>query len=340
VLNDKQTRQVDQILHSGKHLLNLINEVLDLAKIESGRFQVSLESIELGDLVSRCIQTLAPIAQQYGVHLHNHICTDIYAIGDYTRVQQVLINLISNGIKYNRSNGSVTVRVEKEGQYAKIVVSDTGVGLSIEQQSQLFQPFNRLGAEMSAIEGTGVGLALTKKLMSLMNGEIGVSSIEGEGSDFWFRLPVDYKVTSSDISSQPESAELSSHSSASKIAKKVLYIEDNPTNQRLMEDIFNDVDMCELVCVASGETGVELAFSDTPDLILLDIDLPGMNGFQVQTILKNNPLTRDIPVVALSANASHKDVEQAKNSGFLDYVTKPIEMKSFINLLDSVLSEE
>ncbi len=336
-LTERQQRQVDQILRSGHHLLNLINEVLDLARIESGHTQVSLEPINLQEVLDDSLEIVRELATQQGIklHLYSDSTTGCFVIADYTRLKQILINLLNNAIKYNVADGEVVLRCELQEQQVQISVSDTGIGIADDQLEQLFEPFNRLGAEHGSIEGTGVGLALTRKLARLMDSDIQVQSVVGEGSVFSFTLPL---LASTKESLTPASEADASASLPSKY--QVLYIEDNPENQRLMQDLCSEIPDLRLHCVDTGEAGFELACSECPDLILLDIDLPGMNGFQVGRMLKNNPLTTKIPLLAISASCATQDKQQASMLGFAGFYTKPFNLNALAQHIQQLLSQQ
>ena len=333
-LPERQLRQVEQIARSGRHLLQLINEVLDLARIESGNLQVSLEPLCAHDVIHDATQIVLPLAEHQGIALAlppAQACALRFE-GDYTRVKQILINLLGNAVKYNRPGGSVEVRCEAAGGRCRITVADTGIGIPASRLGELFQPFNRLGAEAGSVEGTGVGLALTRKLVDLMHGELGVRSREGEGSEFWFELPLCEHAPA-----QRGEARAAVVPQALSRRYRVLHVEDNPANRQLMQDVFEDLGQAELYSVDSAAAGIEAACSDPPDLILMDIDLPGMNGLEAQALLARNPLTAHVPVLAISAAASPQLVRKARAAGFIDYVTKPFDIPSFVARVGQIL---
>ncbi|WP_139215100.1 GAF domain-containing protein [Oceanisphaera psychrotolerans] len=335
-LNERQQRQVEQIYKSGTHLLNLINEVLDLARIEAGRINMSLESILLKEVIDDACDTLAPIAQQQGLDLEiTSSVADAPAVSaDYTRLKQVLINLISNAIKYNRPRGRVEIGCRREPDALRVLVRDTGFGIDPQYLEQLFQPFNRLGAENGTIEGTGVGLALTKSIVEQMGGSIGLENHPGDGCEFWFSLPL--AAPSLKGKAAEELTEQAGPEPVEGQPCSVLYVEDNPANQRLMLEVFEERKWIHLDCVHSAELAFEMACSTPPDLILMDINLPGMSGFDAVRLLARHPQTCAIPVVALSANAMPEDIKNAMRAGFRDYLTKPIDIPRLLALLDSL----
>lgn len=338
-LPDRPRRQVEQIIRSGRHLLSLINEVLDLARIESGKMSISVEPIKAHEVIRDALDLIRPLAAQNTIYLDAPETGqgNAHIMGDYTRVKQVLINLLSNAIKYNRPGGSVSLRGATLPTGYRISIRDTGIGIPAERQGELFQPFNRLGAESGSIEGTGVGLALTRNLVQLMNGTIGVDSEPGKGSEFWFELPLAPDQTLVAATAQPDS--VNALPAAIDTLKHVLYIEDNPANQRLMQELFDDINGVQLACAHTAELGIELACSDPPDLILMDIDLPGMNGFAAQKLLRQNPLTTRIPVIGISADASSDNVRRAREAGFIDYITKPFELAALVQRVNELLNE-
>lgn len=338
-LAERQQRQVDQILRSGHHLLNLINEVLDLARIESGHTQVSLEPIKLQEVIDDTLDIVRALAASQNINLQVQLenTQDCFVEADYTRLKQILINLLSNAIKYNRVNGSVTLRCAMAQGRVHFSVCDSGIGIAADQLEMLFEPFNRLGAEHSSIEGTGVGLALTRKLARLMQTDISVQSTVGEGSVFCFSLPLvaTHLPRQFEVAVNPVTAQ----SVRSIEQRHVLYVEDNPENQRLMQELFSDIADVRLSCVCTAETGFELACSEQPHLILLDIDLPGMNDFQAARMLKNNPLTTHIPLLAISASCAAQDQQQASSLGFAGFYTKPFNLTALAEHIQQLLSE-
>lgn len=336
-LSERQARHTDHIVRSGRHLLSLINEVLDLARIESGHMQVSLEPIDLAEVLEETVETVRPLAAQQHVALHlPAVPACACAVqADYTRLRQVLINLLSNAIKYNRPQGAVWLGCEVRGTRLRLSVRDTGVGIAADKLDQLFQPFNRLGAEAGGVEGTGVGLALTRKLVHLMQGEIGVESVAGEGSVFWIELPLQHGLPAGRAKASPPASLADSAA-----PRRVLCIEDNPANLRLMEDVFAELGGIALACADSAEQGIELACSEPPELILMDIDLPGMDGFAAQRILARNPLTAHVPVLAISARAAPGDIRRARAAGFVDYLTKPLDLAALLDRLRQILESK
>ncbi|MGB4248343.1 MAG: ATP-binding protein [Pseudohongiellaceae bacterium] len=331
-----QQRSISQILKAGWYLLDLINEILDLALVESGKLSLSLEPIGLALIMQEVQAMIEPQARKLDISVSfPQIEETRYIIADRTRMKQILINLLSNAIKYNRPNGSVAVTCNVIGKKRmRISVEDKGVGLSSGQIEQLFQPFNRLGQELHAVEGTGIGLVMTKRLVELMGGKIGVNSVPGEGSTFWVDLNVSLSTQVSAVSSdiiihQRDENTTDQHT--------LLYVEDNPANLMLVEDLIARRPDIHLLSAVDGITGVEMALAHQPDVILMDINLPGINGFRVFEILAADPRTAAIPVVALSANAMPRDIEKGIEAGFFRYLTKPIKVGEFMETLDVVM---
>jgi PAS domain S-box-containing protein len=336
---ESQGESIAQILQAGWHLLNLINEVLDLAVIESGKVSLSLEPVSLSEVISECEAMMEPQAQQRGIEItYQDFDPATYVWADRTRLKQVLINLLSNAIKYNKEHGSVMVAGELLApDRVRVRIEDTGTGLSPEQLAQLFQPFNRLGQEGSGTTGTGIGLVVTKQLAELMEGELGVRSSVGEGSTFWIELrstaPPELATDEVGAGTPYQAAAL--HDAPSRL---LLYVEDNPANMMLVEQLMKRRPDIQLLTAVDGTIGVEIARNSLPNVILMDINLPGISGIEALTILREDPVTAHIPVVALSANAMPRDIAMGMDAGFFRYLTKPIKVKEFMETLNEALA--
>ena len=332
-----QQRSLNQILKAGWYLLDLINEILDLSLIESGKLSLSLEPISLTEVMQESRALIEPQAQQRGLTLHFPDANRKFCVGaDRTRVKQVLVNLLSNAVKYNREGGEIRVScaVGLESRI-RISVADTGSGLSAEQLGQLFQPFNRLGQEGHGENGTGIGLVVCKRLVELMGGVINVSSAVGEGSVFSFDLPLAIPLVPP---SAGTTAAFSSIAADSRPAT-LLYVEDNPANLMLVEDLLLRRPNLKLLTANDGNRGVELALTSLPDLILMDINLPGISGLAALRLLLTHPSTSKIPVIAISANASARDISRGIDAGFFRYLTKPIKVDEFLTTIDLALEQ-
>jgi len=332
-----QTLRLQQITKAGWYLLELINEILDLAVIESGKLSLSRESVSMAEVMAECQGMIESQAQKRGIHI-NFIPFDdtLFAHADQTRVTQILINLLSNAIKYNRERGTVEVKCTCTPESLRISVKDTGEGLPPEKLAQLFQPFNRLGQEAGTEEGTGIGLMVTKRLVELMGGTIGVESIVGVGSEFWIELIRDVTPQLADGKALPaEPVPLAQGDAA---LRTLLYVEDNPANLMLVEQIIEGHPHVRMLSARDGNLGVALARAHLPDVILMDINLPGISGIEAMNILRKDPLTARIPIIALSANAMRRDVEKGLEAGFFSYLTKPIKIDEFMNALDDALN--
>ncbi len=337
VLDEKHVSDVKLILESGRHLLRLINEILDLSRIESGKMSVKIESINLNKLVTETIASIRPMAQKANITLIDFMTgsNEVYVLADEFRLRQVFLNLVANGIKYNKPCGSVTLNHEiKNNDYVRINVQDTGKGIPESFQSKIFKPFERGGAEFSQIEGTGIGLSVTKKLVELMNGYIDFHSIEHEGTCFYVDIPLAPIAKEPMVFSGKPSKNISSLSINLKKPINVLYVEDNIRNLKLVKRIIEEQNGINLYCAQDGMSGLEAAKINLPDLILLDIHLPKMNGFDVFMQLKKIKATKSIPVIAVSANASDEDINKAKGMGFKDYLTKPLNVNSLLEVLN------
>ena len=335
-----QTESIDQILHGGWYLLELINEILDLAQIESGRLALSREPTSLTEVMFECQAMIEPQAQKRGLKMTFPVFdVPCFVDADRTRLKQVLINLLSNAIKYNQPNGTVVVdvdRVKGTPERVRVSVKDSGAGLPPDMLLQLFQPFNRLGQERNAEEGTGIGLVMSKRLVELMGGEIGVESTVGFGSVFWFELnstaAPQLAVDRAGPAANPETQV--QHGTP---LRTLLYVEDNPANLKLIEQLIARRKDMRLLTARDGDLGIQLARDNQPEVILMDINLPGISGIEALRILRADPATAHIPIVALSANAMPRDIEKGLQAGFFRYLTKPIKVDEFMQTLDEVL---
>jgi len=338
--NDEQKRSVDQILKAGWYLLDLINEILDLALIESGKLSLSMEPISLTEVMQECQAMTETQAQARGITVtFPQTVEAFHCAADRTRLKQVLINLLSNAIKYNVPGGSVSVTVEAVSPgRLRVSVKDDGTGLTPAQRAQLFQPFNRLGQELTTEEGTGIGLVMTKRLVELMEGSIGVESVVGKGSLFWFELNATAHARTA-LTPDAARLRLSSPPHEGAALRTLLYVEDNPANLMLIEDIIARRPDIHLISEQNGISGIRTAIAALPDVILMDINLPGISGIDAMLILAKDPLTAHIPVVALSANAMPRDIEKGLEAGFYRYLTKPIRVDVLIETLDVAFAE-
>jgi signal transduction histidine kinase/ActR/RegA family two-component response regulator len=320
---------VGNILHAGWHLLELINKVLDLTRIEAGKLEVSIEKVELIELIKECVSFVAPQAEKRTIAIEN-TTADLppqYALIDQGRLKQVIINLLSNAVKYNRDEGRVSIRLTQPSpKYVRFEVKDTGVGLTAEQKAKVFDPFTRLSG-LNLIEGTGIGLTITKRLLEIMDGRIGVESEINVGSTFWIELPTG-EIESGGID----------ETEASQGQKYILlYIEDSRTNVSLVGQILKARPSIALMSAPTGEMGLELAHRHHPDVVLLDINLPGMDGFEVLEHLREVEDTAKIPVLGLSANDTLQSLERAREAGFFEYIVKPLDIKQFLQAIDEAL---
>ena len=338
-----QARSIDQILRAGWHLLKLINEILDLALIESGKLSLSLEPVSLPDTLCECQAMIEPQAQARGVAVSFvGFAGPCLVHADRTRLKQILINLLANAIKYNRPGGTVAVDCRQsspassqERVKVRVSIRDSGAGLAPGQLAQLFEPFNRLGQEAGAEEGSGIGLVVCKRLIEGMGGLIGVDSTVGTGSTFWIELQVTAEETAADTGQVPLPAE--APAAVGESSRTVLCVEDNPANLMLVEEIVARRPGIHLLSARDGRRGLEMARASRPEVILMDINLPDLGGIEALKRLAEDPLTAHIPVIALSANARPDDVEKALQAGFFRYVTKPIQINAFMATLDLAL---
>jgi signal transduction histidine kinase len=336
--SDLQKESITQILQAGWHLLKLINEILDLSVVESGKVSLSLEPVSLPEVLLECQTMMEAQAQQRGIAMtFPQFKEPSFVWADQTRLKQIVINLLSNAIKYNRASGQVTVDYSVVStECIRISFKDTGAGLSPEKIAQLFQPFNRLGQEAGIVAGTGIGLVVTKQLVELMDGLMGVDSTVNQGSVFWVQLH---------STPAPELKIIAAVEPAPKLAirpidtpqKILLYIEDNLANMRLVERLIDRRTDIKLLKAVDGLQGIALARATLPDVILMDINLPGISGIDALKVLQEDASTAHIPVVAISANAMSRDIEVGRQLGFFRYLTKPIVVEEFMSTLDLAL---
>ena len=339
-LKASHKKGVEHILNSGKHLLSLINEVLDISGIEAGRVSLSIVPVQLSSIIWETIDTVDPAARAMHVkfELIDAGHEPLFVKADHHRLRQVLINLFNNAVKYNREGGSVMIKTELqqsmalEMPFVRISVSDTGSGINPEKFEKLFMPFERIGAEKTGIEGTGLGLMVVKKLMNAMGGSVGVESVPGEGSTFWIELPY---IEVQEITSEQTKYSSVTPAIISEKNRTILYIEDNASNTELVEQILvNHRPFIQLVSSKMGGQTVPLAIKYAPDLILLDLDLPDMQGFEVMKLLQAEEKSMTIPVVVVSADAMAHQIEKLMKAGAKDYLTKPLDIRVFLQVVD------
>ncbi|MES2583092.1 MAG: PAS domain S-box protein [Pseudomonadota bacterium] len=333
-----QRASIEQILKAGWYLLELINEILDLALIESGKLSLSMEPVSLQEVLRDCQTMMEPQARRRGIQMRfPNFKAPCYVQADRTRVKQVFVNLLTNAIKYNRQDGSLDVTFRPAGKTRMhISVRDTGEGLSAKKLAQLFEPFNRLGQEDSDEEGTGIGLVVSKRLVELMNGSIGAHSTVGVGSDFWVELNL-ADPQSLVLDPDEELALLPAPAQTDRNVRTLLYVEDNEANMELVAQLISRRPDIRLLRAEDGVRGIAMARTHLPDVILMDINLPGISGLQALGLLHDDPMTTHIPVLALSANAMPRDVEKGLEAGFFRYLTKPIKIAEFMLALDQGL---
>ena len=329
---------VQQILKAGRHLLDLVNEVLDIARIETGRMALSVEPVALPDALWEAMELIQPLAAANGIELkaEDSWPADRYIEADLQRLRQILLNLLSNAVKYNRRGGSVFLRCrEVPGGRVRVEVGDEGAGIPTEMMQRLFVPFDRLGAEHSGVEGTGLGLALSKRLTEAMGGTMGATSTPGMGSTFFFELPMAEAPGAGQEAAEPESLP----AGMARGTHTLLYIEDNTANLRLVERALGHRPEYSLVSAMQGGLGLDLARQHLPDLVLLDLNLPDILGADVLKALRADPRTEDIPVIVISADATPGQIRNLLAAGAKTYLTKPLDMHQFLEVVDEALRE-
>ncbi|MHA7881293.1 MAG: ATP-binding protein [Saccharospirillum sp.] len=331
-----------EIYKSGQHLLELVNDVLDLAKVESGKLELLLEPMRVAPEIKQCAEQIALCAQKRNIDIQMHDGHNFTVLADPLRFRQVLLNLLSNAVKYNREGGRVVLECsEQPSGWMRLSVSDTGRGMSAEQQARLFRPFERFVSPYEGIDGTGIGLSLCKYLVEAMQGRIGVRSTEGKGTTLWFELPLQapgkWQATPNQMLPDTDTPENTLPTIRSEGTYRILCIEDNPGNLLLIQRAFKTRSDWVLHSAVSAEDGLDLAEQIRPDLILLDINLPDMSGYEALEILKRHQFLHSVPVIAVTANAMPSDIERGWSAGFSDYITKPFRVRDLFGAIDALL---
>ena len=336
-LTPRQAENLSEISNAGSHLLDLINEILDISQIETGHMSLSPEPVLVREVIEEAMQMVRPLAYEKGVHLITGNQVEDHIFADRQRVKQILLNLLANGIKYNRMEGSVSVNcVESSPGRMRIQVTDTGAGIAPEQYPLVFEPFERLGAEQTAVEGSGVGLALSRGLAEAMGGVLDMESAVGRGSTFWLEFPiVESPIETYERSTAQPSQVQQTEDEDRRLT--VLHIEDNPANLALVERVLSHRPEITVVPAMQGRLGVELALKYRPILILLDLNLYDIPGDEVLRLLRADPVTADIPVIIISADAMPRQVQRLLSSGALAYLTKPININELLQYVDATL---
>jgi PAS domain S-box-containing protein len=338
-LSDDQRESLAYISRAGRHLLELINEVLDISRVESGQMTISPEPVAVSDLVTELAEIVRPLADRRSLTLDTTEATNSgYVVADRQRLKQVLLNLLSNAVKYNREGGRITVRCDRVGEERlRINVIDTGYGIPPEYLDRLFHPFDRLGAEQGSVEGTGMGLVLSKGLVEAMAGVLGLESTLDVGSTFWVELPLaEGPIERYERTHPPDTIE----AAPSRPPRVILQIEDNLASVKLVQRIVERRPDIEVLAAMQGRLGLDLAREHRPDLILLDLHLPDMSGHEVLRLLKSYPETRRLPVVVLSADATQTHVARLTDAGAFGYLTKPLDVAEFLRMVDSAVHDD
>ncbi len=337
-LSERQQERLQHVLHGGEHLLRLIDDVLDLSRIEAGRITISCEPVVVHDVLTEVMTTLEPMAARAKIKLElAPVPSDLpRVVADRTRLAQILMNFGSNAIKYGRPEGRATFQATSDGHHVRITVVDDGIGIPADKRDKLFEPFQRAGQETGPIEGTGIGLVISRRLAGLMQGSVGFTSEAGRGSQFWVEVP-SYRATTADLVGPKRVIPETSPLAAPGARHKVVYVEDNPSNIAFMRELVEDLASVELMTAPTAEIGLPLIRAHQPAVVIMDINLPGMSGFDAVKQLLEWPETRDIPIIGLSAAALIKDTTRAKDAGFYRYLTKPVKVAELMAVLEELL---
>ena len=337
-LDDRQLERIRHVLRGGEHLLKLIDDVLDLSRIEAGGITISTETVSVREVLDEVIATIEPMATRATIAIDVAAPIDVPRVrADRTRLAQILMNFGSNSIKYGKPGGRVTFAIaQPDPAHVRVTVIDDGVGIPSDKHDKVFEPFQRAGQETGPIEGTGIGLTITKRLAEMMKGRVGFTSEVDRGSQFWIDIPVHRHVTK-DLPVQRQVAGRSHLATGGAAQHKIIYVEDNPSNIAFMRDLIEELPSIELITAPSAEIGLELIRAHRPDVVIMDINLPGMSGFDAVLRLREWPETRDIPVIGLSAAALLRDTKRAKETGFYRYLTKPVKVAELTAVLEELL---
>jgi len=335
-LNPKLEKHIQHINKAGDHLLALIDDVLDLARVESGKLTILVKPVKLQEVLEECYSLIRPITLNVGINLSFDTHVDYIVNADHTSLKQALLNILSNAVKYNRKKGDITVSYEvKNNNRLRINVIDTGKGLSTKQQKQLFKPFERMGAESTKVKGTGIGLTITRQLINKMGGIVGVESSEGKGCNFWIELV----LSDEQKATQSESEPIRHKISKTQESKYIVYVEDDPINALLMTDIIKKMTNHHLVVAKTGNEGLKLILEQLPDLVLLDLGLPDIDGYEILEQMRTHPEAKKIPAIAMTAKAMMEDVERGERAGFDDYIIKPARAAEILKSIELVKRE-
>jgi PAS domain S-box-containing protein len=337
-LSERQVERLAHVLRGGEHLLRLIDDVLDLSRIEAGRISVSSEPVDIAEVLAEVVHTLEPMASRARIQIVSPAVPSgtSRVIADRTRLAQILMNLGSNAIKYGKADGHLAFRTELGPSSVRITVIDDGIGIPEDKRDKIFEPFQRAGQEAGPIEGTGIGLTISKRLAEIMRSSLGFQSKVGQGSEFWIELPAHHDQAA-DVPRASGGAAAASRLAAGERRHTIVYVEDNPSNIAFMRELVEELPSVELLTAPTAEIGLELIRGRQPKVVIMDINLPGMSGFEAVKRLREWPETRDIPVIALSAAALVRDTARAKDAGFYRYLTKPVKVDELTETLERLL---